>query len=140
MIQKLFSIYDSKAGAFLPHWPAPNVAVAVRLFQEGCLIESSPYFKHPGDYTLTEIGTFDQELGLLAPCTHIDHGTALIHKSRALLERDYYDQQEDDEQRVVAGLEPHKHALSLQKPQKYGKTITNGDALRSVSLTKETTP
>lgn len=114
-----FAIYDSKAAAYLPDWPAINIPTAIRLFQEGCIIPESPYFKHPGDYTLMEVGTYDNETGIneKRPNGHYDHGSAQVHKSMALLELDFQNQTPEP---------------------KFGKTITNGDALRAV--TKETTP
>ncbi len=87
MKQLKFSIFDSKVGAFLPDWNCPTAAGAIRLFQEGCLIPESPYFKHPGDYTLFQIGTFDQDTGDVEKTPKIDHGLAIYHKTQALLEQ-----------------------------------------------------
>lgn len=83
-----FSIFDSKAGGFLPDWNAINIPTAIRLFQDGIAAPDSAYGKHPGDYSLFEIGTFDQETGDIEKCSpKIDHGTALVLKVRAELEQ-----------------------------------------------------
>lgn len=96
-----FSIFDSKAGGFLPDWNAINVPVAIRLFQEGILTENSVYGKHPGDYTLMEIGTFDQESGEVTNLSpKIDHGTALFHKSQAILQIAAQEQRAAREERI----------------------------------------
>lgn len=90
MVHLKFAIHDSKASAYLPDWNAANAAVAIRLFQQGILTEGSPYYTNPGDYTLFEIGTYDQETGSGTWITpHIDHGNAVALRSRAILEQEY---------------------------------------------------
>lgn len=147
MIQLKFAIYDSKAEAHLPDFASPTVGTAIRLFEEGCLQEGTPFQQHPGDYTLMEIGTYDIITGINTDTVpHVDHGTARMHLSRALLERDFAEQKRSTEvhNAFVEKFRPPDDGRTTENSRKtkdliYGKTITNGDALRAVK-TKETTP
>jgi len=56
---KIFSIYDSKAAAYLTPFFLPRTEMAIRAFV-GCLKESDHQFaKHPEDFTLFQVGSFD---------------------------------------------------------------------------------
>ncbi len=105
----------------------------MRLFQEGILAEGSPYGKHPGDYTLFEIGTFDQESGDVEKATpKIDHGTATMHKSRALLELDFHEN-------IEPGIIARREAM---RPKDDGRTTPNSRKNKDMIYgpAKETTP
>lgn len=65
MIQKVFAVYDSKACAFLQPFFSNSVGSAVRAFADASNEDKSPIARHPGDYQLYEIGTFDDNSGLL---------------------------------------------------------------------------
>ncbi len=55
----LFTIYDEKAQVFLPPFFVPTVGIAVRAFIDCIGPDSEHQFsKHPGDYTLFELGEF----------------------------------------------------------------------------------
>ena len=79
---KVFSIYDSKAEAYLQPIYALATGAALRSFEAAANDEGHDFHRFAGDYTLFEIGTFDQHSGLLeilkAP---INLGTALQFKS-----------------------------------------------------------
>lgn len=80
----LFSIHDSKAEAFIQPYFAPTIAVGVRSFQTACNDDTCQFQQNPGDYTLFELGTFDQDTCkfniLNSPKSH---GLALQYKDRA---------------------------------------------------------
>lgn len=59
-----FSIRDSKAEAFMRPFFAPTRGLAVRSFRDMCN-EDGPVSKHPDDYQLFEIGSFDELTGEL---------------------------------------------------------------------------
>jgi len=59
---EIFSVYDSKAAAFLPPFFMANGAVACRSFQEACNQPDSQFYKHPEDYTLFSLGHFEDTL------------------------------------------------------------------------------
>lgn len=65
MIQKIFTVYDSKAFAFLPPFYAHEKGVAARQFSECANSDQHQFGKHPGDYTLFCIGEFDDQDGLM---------------------------------------------------------------------------
>lgn len=65
MILKVFSVYDVKACAYMQPFFAVNSGSALRSFDDAVMDEKSIFAKHPGDYQLFELGTFDDSVGLL---------------------------------------------------------------------------
>ncbi len=61
----VFSIFDSKADAYLLPFFSRNRGVALRQFMSAVQDESSDFHRYAGDYTLFEIGTWDDNEGLL---------------------------------------------------------------------------
>jgi len=79
MIQKVFSIYDCKAEAFLPPFYTHNARVAVRMLQKAATDTSHDFCRFAADYTLFEIGEWDDTTGMfLEQVSHVNHGTILI--------------------------------------------------------------
>lgn len=78
MITKLFSVYDSKAQIFHRPLHALTKGEALRTFIDECKRPESQLCLHPEDYSLFELGWFDDASGKLA---HLDApfclGTAL---------------------------------------------------------------
>ncbi len=77
---KVFSIYDSKAAAF--NTPVYSVAVGtmIRSFASACNDRSTELCKHAGDFTLFELGEFDEKSGkFVMHETPVNHGLALIY-------------------------------------------------------------
>lgn len=66
MIQ-VFSVFDSKAMAFLPLFCCRNAGVALRSFEQACKDSSHDFNKYAADYTLFHIGSFDEDSGTLIP-------------------------------------------------------------------------
>lgn len=56
MKYNLYAVYDSKAGMFLPPFPAGTDSVAVRNFADAVQNPQSPLNKHPEDYSLHRTG------------------------------------------------------------------------------------
>lgn len=65
MVLKIFSIFDSKALAYLPPFFVPTAGVAVRNFEQAANEEGHAFSKHASDYGLWELGTFDDSTGVL---------------------------------------------------------------------------
>ena len=63
MIMKVFAVYDSKACHFGPPFFDRTVGSAVRGFEDACNNEKSELCKFPSDYTLFEIGEYDDVKG-----------------------------------------------------------------------------
>ncbi|WNK13547.1 MAG: nonstructural protein [Microvirus sp.] len=47
--------------SYLPPFYVVAPGQAIRLFEDGCGDKESPFGKHPGDYKLYQIGTFDDQ-------------------------------------------------------------------------------
>lgn len=58
---KIFSIYDSKAAAWLPPFFLPQSGIAIRAFVDCVAKEGHNFNLHPEDYTLALLGEFDDE-------------------------------------------------------------------------------
>lgn len=65
MFLKVFSVYDSKAKAFLQPFFCVNAAVAVRSFESAVNDQRHDFHRYAGDYTLFEIGEFHESEGRL---------------------------------------------------------------------------
>lgn len=64
MKQRIFTIYDDKAKAYLPPFFLPEMGMATRAFSD-CVNDPKHNFGlHPSDYTLFCCGIFDDKSGL----------------------------------------------------------------------------
>lgn len=60
---KVFSVFDVKAGAYMQPFFMQATGLAVRAFSDLVDDESTMFGKHPVDYVLFEIGTWDEITG-----------------------------------------------------------------------------
>lgn len=60
IVQMMFSIYDSKAEAYIPPFPAETIGLALRRFQQAAEEPNSNINKWPTDFCLFHVGWFDQ--------------------------------------------------------------------------------
>lgn len=71
MILNAYSIYDSKSQAFgLPFFQATD-GLAIRSFSDIANDRQTLIARHPGDFMLIRIGTFDDSVGELARTDHL---------------------------------------------------------------------
>lgn len=63
MVVKIFSIYDSKVEAFMQPFFMASKGAALRAFTELVNDKTTTISKNPEDYTLFEIGSFDDANG-----------------------------------------------------------------------------
>lgn len=63
MTQGIFAVLDTKIGYFGTPFFAQNSAYAVRMFRDAALDPSTLFAKHPEDFFLYRLGTFDGESG-----------------------------------------------------------------------------
>lgn len=63
MITKAFAVYDSKAKFFGVPFFMQQTGLAVRAFTDLVNDANSIVHKYPGDFSLYEIGTFDDSVG-----------------------------------------------------------------------------
>lgn len=61
MKRTVFAVYDSKAAAFLQPFFSQTRGVAVRSFGAAVQDTGHDFNRYAGDYTLFELGTFDEE-------------------------------------------------------------------------------
>lgn len=81
MLLKIFSVFDSKAEAYLPPFYVASKGAALRSFSDAASDPTHNFCKHSGDFTLFEIGTFDDGDGLIVPyAVFVNLGTALEHR------------------------------------------------------------
>ena len=59
MLLKVYSIYDSKAEAYNQPFYMQSTGAAIRAFEDNARDPSTSIHKHPEDYSLFELGTFD---------------------------------------------------------------------------------
>lgn len=59
----IFAIYDSAGSFYKDPFMINNKGIALREFADACNNKETFLSKHPGDYTLFELGTFDQDTG-----------------------------------------------------------------------------
>lgn len=72
-----FAVHDCKASAFLTPFFFPTAGQAVRAFSDTVNDVKSMLARHPADYTLFQIGHFDDQTGQLESCKPINLGQAL---------------------------------------------------------------
>lgn len=75
MIFKVFSVFDTKANAFMLPFYALNVSVAKRNLSRAMQDETTDFYHFPADYSLFEVGEWDGDTGKLsASVAPFDHG------------------------------------------------------------------
>jgi hypothetical protein len=67
MIHVMFSVYDSKAETYQPPQAYPTAGMAIRSFAAGCNDPQSAFSRWPEDFVLFELGTYDDQTGLMVP-------------------------------------------------------------------------
>lgn len=75
---RVYSVYDSKAEAYLIPFFASTDAVAMRMFTQAAADPNHNFHQFAADYTLFHIGEWDEEKGSLIPAeAHYNLGNAL---------------------------------------------------------------
>lgn len=80
---KIFSVLDTKADAYMMPICCATAGVALRSFEDSVNDGSSPFYKHPEDYILFEVGSFDEATGILTPSMSepVARGVDLVKES-----------------------------------------------------------
>lgn len=76
MNKNIYSIYDSKTGVFNTPFFAMNNATAIRTFSDAANDTQTNINRHPEDFSLFHIGTYDEESGEVSPANHTNLGLA----------------------------------------------------------------
>lgn len=78
MIHCVFSVYDSKAESYLQPFFSQNCGTAIRSMSEATQDVNHNFHKYAADYTLFQIGKFDDQSGdLVSLSAKKSLGTAL---------------------------------------------------------------
>lgn len=81
MIFKIFSVYDSKVEVYSSPFFVPTKAAAIRSFNDIVNDSTSVYYAHPEDYTLFEIGSWNDATAEVDSLkTPVSLGVALEYK------------------------------------------------------------
>lgn len=59
MILKIFTVYDSKAQCYMPPFFERASGIAIRQFEASVQAQDHQFNRHAEDYTLFEVGTYD---------------------------------------------------------------------------------
>ena len=62
-MKQILSIYDAKAETFSPPVFCVAIGEGVRSFEDEINNPQSPFSRHPEDYTLFHLGTYDEQIG-----------------------------------------------------------------------------
>ncbi len=66
MKHKMFTVFDVKAQCYLSPFCLPERGMAIRAFSDCVNNKEHQFGKHPGDYTLFELGFFDDAVALVS--------------------------------------------------------------------------
>lgn len=87
-VLKAFAVLDMAAGAYMAPFFLPTPGMAIRSFADACRDKESPFARHPEDFTLYEVGSFDQASGELARTTNHPLAKAADHVPAGLFDPD----------------------------------------------------
>lgn len=79
MNTKVYSLFDSKAECYGTPFFMPNRAMAIRAFGNLASDRDTLVAKHPTDFTLFEIGSFDDHTGVVLSVTPVSLGHAVSY-------------------------------------------------------------
>lgn len=80
---KMFTVYDSKAEAYLAPFYFTTVGQALRSFMDTCADQTHPFYLHAEDFTIFEIGSYEnQDASFELHLTPLSIGKASEYKDR----------------------------------------------------------
>lgn len=74
MLLKAFTIYDTKVQVYHAPFFMPNAAAAIRAFNDLAADPGTTIGRHPSDYVLFEIGSFNDQNASLMSAELVSHG------------------------------------------------------------------
>ena len=85
MLIKMFTVFDQKAECYLQPFYAHTTGAAIRMFEDTCSNKEHQFHKHAEDFTLFEIGVFDDSSAeILLSDTKTALGSAIEYKEQPL--------------------------------------------------------
>jgi len=73
----IFCVHDAKASAHLPPFFLPTAGMAVRAISDCVNDPSHAFGQHPEDYTLFQLGSFDDQTGMITSDTKFSLGNCI---------------------------------------------------------------
>lgn len=84
MKTKIFAVYDSAVGCYMQPFFMQSKGQAIRAWMDTVNDPKTQFHAHPADFTLFELGDYDEETGILTNLpAKLSLGTALEHKARS---------------------------------------------------------
>jgi len=69
--QRVFAAQDAKVKIFLPPFFTPHLGQAMRMWEDCVNDAQTMVARHPADFVLYELGTFDDDTGILTALSPI---------------------------------------------------------------------
>lgn len=85
----MFSVYDAKAGAFNTPFFMATDEMAIRGFTDACNDPQTMFHKHPADFVLYLVGTFNDQTGETvgySPALHVAAAAQLVSQALPLFD------------------------------------------------------
>lgn len=80
----VFTVFDSKAECYMQPFFMPTQGAATRAFQDSVNKEGHQFSQHSEDYTLFQVGEYDDATGEITPLqAHISLGNAVQFLTKA---------------------------------------------------------
>lgn len=89
-VSKAYTLHDVKALTYSPPFYQTNHALAVRMCKDLVADINTTVGRHPADYKLYCVGTFDDATGKLEPLNIIEHVTDIISLVPAPTQREFF--------------------------------------------------
>lgn len=81
MLHQVIAIFDIKVGAFAKPVAVPADGAGVRAFQDAVNDPNTEYHKHPEDYSVWNIGTYDDNTAIMESKKPIQLAQAIALKT-----------------------------------------------------------
>lgn len=93
MLTNAYSLFDTKSLVYYTPWFAPTQGAAVRILSDLVNDPQTSVGRHPSDYVLYRIGTYDDAKGAFAPISPLEHvmdAIALVQRPADLYGQNIY--------------------------------------------------
>lgn len=81
MLHQAFTVYDNKVESYLRPFFCMTNGEAIRSFTDAVNDPTSAFHKHPADFTLFQIGVYDDTHGVLKASDPVNLGCAIEYKN-----------------------------------------------------------
>lgn len=88
----IYTVHDQASQTYIKPFMLITDRDAIEGFKYVCNDEETPYAKHPADYNLCNIGTFDEQTGILKPASPKVIARAINLKAKPLTSKDIQEQ------------------------------------------------